>query len=199
MRRATVARALTVLMAVLWLAVLAPAAAVACSCVPPDMIIDTLGEPDDQSVAFSGTVGPAVGNRVPVQVTGWYGGPPPAAIVSLEVDGSDGSSCGTSAPPAGRQFLFVSYETGTGAYGLNLCSVAADLATPEGQATLRAVAAAVGPPFAVASALPEPTLQPPASSGAAELAAIAIPVGGALLLAIVVVAGLFLVAGRRRA
>jgi hypothetical protein len=163
------------------------------------MIIDTLGAPDDQSVAFSGTVGPAIGNQVPVQVTGWYGGPPPAAIVSLEVDGSDGSSCGTDAPPAGRQFLFVSYATGNGTFGLNLCSVAADLATPEGQAIAGQVAARLGPPFAVAEQPPpDPTSDPSGPVATADLVAMALPIGGAILLAVLVVGGLFLLAGRRR-
>jgi hypothetical protein len=188
------------LLAVLLVVAFAPTAAKACSCVPPDMIIDSLGAPDDQSVVFSGRVGPAAGNQVPIEVTGWFGGPPPAGIVIVEVAPGDGASCGTTAPPAGRQLLFVSYEVGNGSYGMSLCSVAADLATPDGQATLQAVTAKLGPPFAVAQAPPtsDPELEPTAISATAELAAVALPVGGALLVAVLVVGGLFFVVGRRQ-
>lgn len=186
------------LLSLLLVVALAPTAAKACSCVPPDIIIDSLGAPDDQSVVFSGRVGPAAGMNVPIEVTGWFGGPAPAGIVIVEVAPGDGASCGTTAPPAGRQLLFVSYEVGNGSYGLSLCSVAVDLATPDGQATLQAVTAKLGPPFAVAQAPPTPEPDPTTVSATAELATVALPVGGALLLAVLVVGGLFFVAGRRQ-
>jgi hypothetical protein len=189
---------LAALLAVLLVSVLAPAAAMACSCVSPDMVIDTLGGSEEEAV-FTGTVGPAVGERVPVQVHGWYGEPAPAAVVTLEVMGGGDASCGTVAPPAGRQFLFVSYETGDGTFGLNLCSVAADLATPEGVAILDQVVARLGPPVVV-DPPPEPTPEPSPTDVAETtgLSSIVLPIGGALLLAIVVAGGLFALAGRRR-
>lgn len=190
------------LLAVLLLAVLAPAAARACSCVPPDMIIDELGAPGTESVAFTGTVGPAVGTFVPVQVLGWFGGAPPAAIVSLEVSPGDGASCGTNAPPAGRQFLFVSHHAGNGAFGLNLCSVAADLATPDGQAILRSVTDKLGPPVVpVEQPPPEPAPDPTEATtifGLVVLPTDILAFGAALALAVVLVGGSFLVAERRR-
>jgi hypothetical protein len=189
---------LAALLALLLVSVLAPGAAMACSCVPPDMILDTLGDSEEEAV-FTGTVGPAVGDRVPVQVHAWYGEPAPAAVVTLEVMGGGDASCGTVAPPAGRQFLFVSYETGTGTFGLNLCSVAADLATPDGIAILDQVVATLGPP-AVVDPPPEPTPEPSPTSvgGTTERTGIALPIGGAVLLTILVVGGVVALAGRRR-
>ncbi len=198
MRRPRRSALLSGLTALVLVTVLAPGAAKACSCVPPDMIFESIGDPDGGSAVFSGLVGPAVGAHVPVQVIEWFGGPPPAAVVSLTIDSAETSSCGTTAPPPGRQFLFLSYEIGDGTYGLNLCSPAADLATVDGQGMRDQVIAKLGPPFGVATAPPEPTAPTTTIFGMAVDPGQIVVFGGALTLAVVLVGGLFAIAERRR-
>ena len=67
---------------------------------------------EDEAV-FAGHPGPPTAAGVPVALTAWFGGPAPAAVVTLDVSEGDSASCGTTAPPAGMHYLFVSYATAT--------------------------------------------------------------------------------------
>ena len=87
---------------------LVPRVALACSCVGPDMVLTTAAE-DPTTIVFTGEVGPAVGQAVPVSVTGWYGGPPPADVITLQVQGGDSAMCGMNPPPAGSEYLFTQF------------------------------------------------------------------------------------------
>ena len=166
-----------------------PAPASACSCVPPDMIIADIGGSDE--VAFVGE--PALPNPlgIPVTVTSWFGGPAPSPVVTLAVEGGHGASCGTDGPPPGGQYLFVASPNGDGRYGISLCSVVADLSTPEGQALLAQTAGILGAPSPVGGAPPEPT----ADLGQTIMANV--PLGLGNLAAVGIVAGLFVWIGRR--
>ena len=172
----------------------APAAAMACSCVGPEEIIKMLPT-SPNAVAFTGSVGPAVPEGVPVSVTSWYGGPPPADTVALDVaQGSDGM-CGRDAPPPGPTYLFVTWLNETGRLGLGLCDIAVDVASAEGQRYQEMLAAVIGPPTLVAV---EPS-PPPDDLGGVVVAAIGTiaPTALAILLGVLVVGGLFAWVSRR--
>jgi hypothetical protein len=158
-----------------------PRVAVACSCVAPDMVL-TMAAEDPSTVVFTGEVGPAAGQVVPVQVKTWYGGPPPADIVTLQVQGGDSASCGMNPPPAGADYLFAAYENESGQLAINGCSVAADLATPEGQDLLAQADASLGP---ASTAPPGAGASPPPTSDPASQVTAAVPL---------IIVGLFLVA-----
>jgi hypothetical protein len=173
-----------------------PRPAVACSCVSPDDIVANLGVSEDEAV-FAGHTGPQTAAGVPVALTAWFGGPAPAAVVTLDVSEGDSASCGTTVPPAGIHYLFVSYPTGDGRYGLNLCSVAIALDGPDGQAMLGEVEAKLGPAQPVGNA---PSTAPPSEPVDDPDAAVetVVPVTVGVIFAVGVAAGLFLILGRRR-
>jgi hypothetical protein len=174
-----------------------PRITVACSCVAPEDII-TMAAEDPATIAFTGEAGPAVGDALPVSVTGWFPGPAtPMDVVIVQVEGGESSMCGMSAPPAGREYLFMPYTAESGRLALNLCSVVADLGTPEGQAVLAKAVATLGAPQAVASAPPsaEPTTPPTDDPTATVMALLPVVLVG--LFAVGLVAG-FVGIWRRR-
>jgi hypothetical protein len=129
--------------------------AFACSCAMRETIAQQ-ATPDN--AIFTGTAGLAVARGVPVQVDRWMWGRGAAPQVWLAADSfGDGAACGTSVPPAGSRWLWVTWiGPGSVDFRTGLCSPAGDLATPEGQAMLAdalAVFDAVAPPEPV----PEPT------------------------------------------
>ena len=129
------ARPLTALLGTLFslgflLATAVPVAA--CSCIGPQPMSAYAGDPTQ--VIFSGVVQPPDGRGVPVQVTHWFQGDGPAAIVWLDSSGfgGDGASCGTAVPPAGAEWIFVSWRSEEGGLGVNLCTPHAAAADPAG-------------------------------------------------------------------
>ena len=188
--RSTVLRAAFVAVVALGLVTLTmPVPVAACSCVPPDMIIQDV-EGSDQ-VAFIGEPGAPNPAGVPVAVTAWFGGPAPSPIVTLAVEGGDGASCGTDGPPPGGSYLFVASPNGDGRYAISSCSVVADLSTPDGQALLAQTTRILGVPSPVGGAPPEPT------PDLGQTIMDNVPLGLGILAAVGIVAGLFVWIGRR--
>jgi hypothetical protein len=193
MHRRPVGIALRLVVLAVLVGALLPASAVACSCVGPEFLLADLGVDDPKNpdpAVFTGTVGPALASGVPVSITSWFSGPAPAPVVTIDVDQMDESSCGTDPPPAGRQFLFVAWEADELRYGMNLCTVVADLGTDEGQAMLATVVDRLGAPIPIGAA-------PPGSGDGDGLLADLVPMGLGLLAAFAVVAGLFVWISRR--
>jgi hypothetical protein len=119
----------------------------ACSCaMDPDPIRTGAGDPS--TAVFTGVVQAPEAAGTPVVLTRWFKGTAAGPIVALDNGGFEdpfGGSCGTSRPPAGSEWLFVSGLTERGLFGVGLCSTHADLATPEGQALLATATTVLGP------------------------------------------------------
>lgn len=165
-----------------------PTAVAACSCVGPDTIIDTAGR-EPGSAVFTATAGPRVGDDIPVSVTRWLAGLAPVGAVVLK-GSPPGDMCGSTTPPPGGEYLFVTYQSETARFTINGCSVQADIATPEGQALLTRAIGRFGPGVA-----PDPD-PPPNATSAIDVASIAAGVLGALgPLVLVVAFGVGLVLG----
>lgn len=189
---------LAVLLIAAFVSLAMPRPAAACSCVPPDMILE--GAADDPATAvFTAVIGPSIGPETSASVTRWFKGGVPLPIVILEVNIGDGAGCGlTGSPPAGKEYLFAMPLEGNRG-GLNLCSLMADLATPEGQAMLASVRA-LGPEVVPSASSPPSEGQPdPGSTGGAVsiLGAVA-PIGIAAAFGIGLVAGIAVIMRRRR-
>ncbi len=135
-----------------------PTATAACSCVGPETIIDSAGR-EPGSAVFTATAGPRTGNDIPVFVTRWLSGPPSIGAVVLKAGPPD-DMCGSTTPPAGGEYLFVTYATETSRFNINGCSVQADVASPEGQALLARAIGRFGTGVA-----PDPDPPPIATSG----------------------------------
>jgi LPXTG-motif cell wall-anchored protein len=190
MRRRSILAVLTAVLALAMGALSQPPITVACSCVDPAMHVDMLGD-DPQLEAFIGRPGPEMPDGVPVAVDAWFGHPAPALVVRLAVLKGDGASCGTGAPAVGRQFLFVLYAGDDGRYAVSLCSLVADLATPDGQAVLARVVAVHGDP--ISSTLDPPGSDPDTGPGANILP---LAIGGVAVVGFAI--GVLLIVRRRR-
>lgn len=141
-----------------------PRAAVACSCVAPDDIVDTAGRQPGSAV-FTATAGARVGDDIPVVVTRWLVGVPPGGAVILK--GTPvGDMCGPTSPPPGGEYLFVTYQDETARFNINGCSVQADVTSPDGQALLARAIARFGPGVA-----PDPD-PPPETTATVDVASI---------------------------
>jgi hypothetical protein len=149
---------------------LAATPAVACSCAGG---LSMKEYATAETVIFTGTTGPQDARGVPVRVTEWFHGPTPQAIVYIgkESFGQE-SSCGTNAPPAGTDWIFVGYLPGQGADPVTgLCSPHYRLDTDEGARFLddaRAFFTGVPPPepsSAPTPAAPAPTETPTPTTG----------------------------------
>ena len=173
-----------------WLSL--PRFAFACSCAAPDETIKMLeGEP--RLALFTGEAAPAVGADLPVAVSTWYRGPAAADVVVLKVAAGDGASCGMQPPPPG-EYLFLAWQDDDGRLGIGLCSLYADLDTPEGQAYLATAEELYGE--AAVPITPEPS--PPAApteptNVAADLALVLAPAAIVSLFAIGIVGGALLI------
>jgi len=166
---------------------------VACSCVmDADPIVTAARDP--LQAVFTGVVHAPEAQGTPVVLTRWFRGPAvPQPVVWLDNAGFDdpfGGSCGTARPPANTEWIFAAYRTEAGTLGVNLCSPHASLATDEGQRMLQSVTNVLGPPAV-------PVAEPDTAAGDPVGGIVAIAVGLVALLGLA--AGLFLVAGRRRA
>lgn len=132
----------------------------ACSCVPQDMVLESAGE-DPGSSVFTAEAGNAVAAALPVRITRWFKGIPPAEPTFLEMLPGDGANCGlTNGPPPAQEYLFVTYASDTSRLAISLCSVVADVQTPEGVALLTRAAEIFGPGLAPPSADPAPSPAP---------------------------------------
>ena len=126
-----------------------PQVAFACSCVAfDDPVAEAAADPT--SVVFAGVAQPpGPGGDVPITLTRWFKGPPPAAPVVL-LDGSGfidpmGGSCGTHAPTPGQEWVFVTGPTERATYGVSMCSPHGPVAEPHGAELLGAAIARYGP------------------------------------------------------
>ena len=164
-----------------------PRAAVACSCVGPEDIIDAAGR-EPGSAVFTATAGARIGDDIPVVVTRWLLGPPPAGPVVLKGT-PPGDMCGSTSPPPGGEYLFVTYQNEIARFNISGCSVQADIASPEGQALLARAIGRFGPGVAP-DPDPPPTAAP--SVDVATIAGTAIGALGPLILVVAFGAGLIL-------
>ena len=129
----------------------------ACSCVTPDVALESAGR-DPGSSVFTATAGPRLGNDIPVAITRWFKGIPPAGAAVIR--GQDPlDMCGPTSPPAGREYLFVTYTAEGSRLTISGCSPQVDVATAEGTAMLARAfelfGSGVAPPSE--STAPEPT------------------------------------------
>ena len=136
--------------------------AAACSCIAPQPMAAYAGDPTQ--VVFTGVVMSPDARGVPVQVTHWFQGNDPAAIVWLDRSGfgADGASCGTAMPPVGAEWIFVSYKAETGDLGVNLCTPHAAASDATGQAMYKDAVATFGEGITVA----DPGGSSPSEAGA---------------------------------
>jgi hypothetical protein len=188
-RRLTLILLVASLSTALWLTIAGPT--FACSCME--------GQPmgayaTPEHAIFSGTTGPSDARGVPVRVARWFFGPGPAAVVYLGAASfGDGASCGTSVPPAGTEWIWVTYlPEGGGDPMAGLCTPHAQLGTVEGDAMLVDAALTYGgaaPPGASATDPPETAPQAPIPPEAGvPIVAATVGLGLAVLLGAVVLA-----------
>jgi hypothetical protein len=142
---------------------------------------------DPRTVVLTGTPRVETPAGVPVAVTRWYVGRGAAPVVTLQVDHTEQSSCGTTAPPAGREHLFVLWRDDAGNLLFHLCSVAADLGTDDGRARFAQAQALFG-----AGVGPDPTAAATAAPDTWALARSVLSMSGVLLLVIAFGGGLIL-------
>lgn len=179
-----------------WLSL--PRFAFACSCAAPDETMRML-DTEPRAALFSGEAAPAVGADLPVAVSTWYRGPAAADVVVLKVAVGEGDSCGMQPPPPG-EYLFLAWQGDDGRLGIGLCSLFADLDTPEGQAYLATAEELYGEAAAPVTPQPSPSAAPtePADT-ATDLALVLAPAAIVSLFAIGVVGGALLILRRRSA
>lgn len=189
-RRSGLLVSIAFLSTALWLTAAGPT--FACSCVEPQPMA-TYGTADH--AIFSGAAGPSDARGVPVRVALWFSGPGAAPIVYLAATSfGDGAGCGTSLPPAGTEWIWVSYlPEGGGDPITGLCSPHGRLGTPDGDAMLADATATFGgaaPPGTTATDRPEAAPQTPFVPPEAGIPIVLATVGLGLtvLLAAVVIA-----------
>jgi len=170
-----------------------PQPVAACSCVAPMDVIESAGR-DPGSAVFTATAGVRVGDSIPVAVTRWFKGLPPIGPAILE--GSDPlDMCGSTSPPAGGEYLFVTYTSETSRLAISGCSVQADITGPEGAATLARAIQIYGSGAAPPTDAPTPTSQPSLVGG--SIAATILALAVALIFGLGVVVGLVALLRRR--
>jgi hypothetical protein len=189
-----------------------PGPVAGCSCVDQATVLESAGG-DPGSSVFTATTGIKVGTSIPVLITRWFRGPVPGGQAVIE-GGQDGDMCGPTSPPAGGEYLFVTYTSETSRLAISGCSVQADLDTPDGAAMLaRAIelygqgaaaqpTVAAQPSPAVSSSPAVTTAVPgavePATGPYAALVTTAVPVIMVIAFGLGVVGGLLLILRRRR-
>lgn len=171
-----------------------PQPVAACSCVAPMDVIESAGR-DPGSAVFTATAGVRVGDSIPVAVTRWFKGLPPIGPMILE--GSDPlDMCGSTSPPAGGEYLFVTYTSETSRLAISGCSVQADILAPEGAAMLARAMQIYGSGAAPPTDAPAP---PSESFLDGSIAATILSVAVALIFGLSVVVGLVALIRRRSA
>jgi len=171
-----------------------PQPVAACSCVAPMDSIESAGR-DPGSAVFTATAGVRVGDSIPVAVTRWFKGLLPIGPAILE--GSDPlDMCGSTSPPAGGDYLFVTYTSVTSRLAISGCSVQADIAGPEGAAMLARAMQIYGSGAAPPTDAPAPPSQSFVDGG---ITAAILPLTVALIFGLGVVVGLVALFRRRSA
>ena len=171
-----------------------PQPVAACWCVAPMDVIESAGR-DPGSAVFTATAGVRVGDSIPVAVTRWFKGLPPIGPMILE--GSDPlDMCGSTSPPAGGEYLFVTYTSETSRLAISGCSVQADILAPEGAAMLARAMQIYGSGAAPPTDAPAP---PSESFVDGSIAATILSVAVALIFGLSVVVGLVALFRRRSA
>jgi|GEM_PF-5354158 len=184
-----------------------PRPVAACSCIDPTSTFDN-GPLDPNASVFTATIGPKVAAGIPFLVTRWFAGIPPGGPAFLSAVPGDGANCGTSGPPAGGEYLFVTYVSELGRYAISSCSLQADVDTPDGAAMLaRAVqlyGAGAAPPTeapteppAVGTAIPAGSADPSPLAVVGSIVGAAAPVALVIAFALGLVAGLAVILRRR--
>jgi hypothetical protein len=165
---------------------------VACSCaMDADPMLTAARDP--AQAIFTGVVGAPVAVGTPVVLTRWFRGPAAGAVVWLDNEGFEdpfAGMCGTPRPPANTEWIFAAWPSEGGKFRVDMCSQHAQLGTESGQQMLQTVTTVLGPP-AVPIAQPDPGESDSPMGGI-----VAIAVG--LVAVLGLVAGMFLVTGRRR-
>ena len=111
-----------------------PSLVLACSCGMSERPMEEAAANPDAAV-FTGIAGPREPIGVQIRVTRWFHGPLTGSIVTLDGQGfndPNGASCGTEAPAAGTEWIFISSRDERGLYGVSLCTVHAPLNTDIG-------------------------------------------------------------------
>lgn len=191
-----------------------PRPAAACSCaMEEDPMRAVAGAPG--IAVFTGIIQPPEPLALPVLLTRWFQGGPTMGLVGLARQGFEdpgGGMCGTRQPPVGTEWIFISDTDERGLFSVSACSTHADLATPEGQALLaRAAEVYGGPapdpppdePVETAPTIPDPAPAEPVETAepadtATSMVRTVLPLVLAVVFAVGVAAGLFLILGRRR-
>jgi hypothetical protein len=183
-----------------------PRPVIACSCVGFTSWKEAV---TPETAVFAGTAGPREARGVPVRVERWFQGKGAAPTVWLAGGSFNGipgisNSCGIDPPPAGSSWLWVGWPAEDGTFGTGLCSPAARLDSPEGQAMLAEAVTAFGEAPAPAAETAPPTAEAPlptAAPGPADIARdqTAIAVLSALLLGSLALFGGVVLAARRSA
>ena len=166
----------------------------ACDCQGPQPMSAYAGDPSQ--VVFTGVVMPPDARGVPVQVTHWFQGSEPAAIVWLDASGfgGDGASCGTSMPPASAEWIFVAWRSEeTAELSVNLCTPHAAASDPTGQAMYEDAVATFGEGITPADPAGG---APPNAEG--EPSQLPLAIGGAVFIAVVVATAFVVVRRLRR-
>ncbi len=176
-----------------------PRPVAACSCIDPSSTFDA-GPLDPSASVFTATIGPTVAAGIPFLVTRWFAGIPPVGPAFLSAVPGDGANCGTSGPPAGGEYLFVTYASDLGRYAISSCSLQADVDTADGAAMLakaiQVYGAGVAPPTEAPTDDPAaPTTDPVASADPSPAGPVATLVRAAAPIALAAAFGLGLIAG----
>lgn len=182
------------------LSVAFPRPTMACSCAMVEQPMRAAAADGGASV-FTGIAGPLEPIGVAVRIARWFqGAVPPNGIAVLDPAGFEdpmGGMCGTRAPGAGTEWIFIAGRDDVGRYGVSLCTTHAPLDSEQGQALLAEAIGVFGP-----GGVPEETVAPssPASSAGdpAGIMSTIVPLVIAVLFAAGVLAGLFVVLGPRR-
>ena len=172
----------------------------ACSCVGPQPMAAYRGDPNQ--TIFTGIVQSPDAKGVPVNVTRWFQGGAADAIVWLDASGfgGDGASCGTPLPPAGTEWIFVSYRTETGGLGVNLCTPHAPASAADGQALFADAVATFGAGRVITPATEPPATTPNTTPAASEGLPLPLPVlmtGAVVILTVIAGLAFLLTRGRR--
>lgn len=169
---------------------------VACSCAMPGSLKDFATA---DNAVFTGTAGVLVDRGVPVEVDQWLWGQGAAQVVWLTAGSfGDSAGCGTTPPPPGSTWIWVAWLPGNnGDFGTGLCSPAAQLGTADGDAMLKDALATFGqgaPPVQTAEPILAPQPEPVVAASDTSLFLI----GGAAILAGVLLFGGVALAARRQ-
>jgi hypothetical protein len=197
--RSAAALLVAALLTAIGLLLLSARPTVACSCAMPGAIKEYATA--DHAV-FTGTAGVQVDRGVPVEVKEWLWGQGVAPVVWLTASSfGDSAGCGTNPPPPGSAWIWVAWLPGNnGDFGTGLCSPAAQLGTPDGDAMLRDALAVFEATVPEGSDAPIPTSEPAPAVGTPEAPADTSPfvVGGAAILGgLLLFGGVALVARRQ--